>query len=670
MRPARLGIRGRSLAVVGLVSLVIGAISLGSLYVVGGRIAEQLGYAVAERYVTGHKARVSGFMQRELALAQRLARTSAIQRWARNEDDPAAWQAALADLEFFRDLFASDTYFVVLARSGHYYFKGAQAGRGPPRITQTLSRDDPKDSWFFNSLAGEAPYHLNVDFNRELRQTKVWFNVIMPGRDAPLGVAGTGVDITRFIRQFVRAEEAGLQAMLLNREGAIQAHEDMARIALNAQVNAAVGDTSLWGHVPNAQEAALRRQMERLRSGEAQVVTLPVTLEGQPRLAALAYLPELDWFSLATLDPQAVLGWPEFLAVAGVLVVALVLALVLLTVLFNRFLLQPVLDLAGAAQQVAAGDYDVHLGAHRRDELGAVAGAFNRMARTVKDYTESLEERVRGRTQELETANRALERTNGVLMDGINSARRIQEALLPETGALAASGLEHFALWRPRDGVGGDLYVLRKAGDGVLIGVMDCTGHGVPGAVTAMAAHSAFNHAVDREGGRFPATILQALNRELRPMLNPGEGGDRGSDNGLDMALCRWDAAEGRLRFAGTRMALVRTTAAGPQEWPGDRTGLAYRSSDPDYRFTEHTVPVGPGDTFYLASDGYMDQAGGAKGLPYGHRRFLELLASLAHRPLVEQRSALADELASWQGDRGQRDDVTVIGFRPLPGRA
>lgn len=661
----RLGIRGRSLAVVALVSLAIAGISLGSLYIVGGNIAQQLGFSVVERYVSGHKARVEGFMQRELALARQMANSTTLRHWARNEEEPTARKAALEELEFFRNLFASDTYFVALAKSGHYYFKDPDTEQDSPEIVQTLNRDDPKDSWFYDTLSRDRPYHLNVDFNRELRETKVWFNVLMGGSQDPVGVAGTGLDISDFVQQFVQTEEDGLEAMLINRHGAIQAHEDVGRIALNTQVKGAAKDRkSLWGSLEKGQRASVEQHMERLRATDRRLVTLPLTLDGRPRLAALAYLPELEWYSLATLDPQAVLGWPEFLAVGGVFVIALALALALLTLLFNRFLLLPILNLAGAARQMARGDYAVELADQRQDELGMVARTFNQMAATVKEYTQALEDRVRERTQDLEVSNHQLERTNGMLLESITSARRIQEALLPSEDGLARAPLAHFALWLPRDQVGGDLYIIRPAGDGWLVGVMDCTGHGVPGAVTAMAAHSAFNHAVDRDGRQRPAAILQGLNQELQPMLNPDRDAGRGTDNGLEMALCRWDPGSELMGFASTRLSLYRIGDNGAQEWEGDHTGIGYRAVDPGLRFTEHSVPVAPGDTFYLASDGFMDQSGGPKGLPFGHQHFRELLTRHGDEPLAAQRQALETTLADWQGEQSQRDDITVVGFR------
>jgi len=666
--PGSIGLRGRSLAAVAGVSILIGGISLASLLVVGGGIAEELGYSVAKRYVGGHKARVQGFMGRELALARRLARSAPVRRWARHEQNPSARRAAMAELEFFRELFASHSYFVVLAGSGHYYFRGPDDDSAGPKITQTLSHEDPKDSWFFATLDSAAPYHLNVDYNRELGKTRVWFNVVMPGTAEPLGVAGTGVDITRFIRQFVRTEEEGLHAILVDHKGAIQAHEDPEAIALNTQVHEPQeGATSLWGHLPEAQEGRVRAAMDRLRAGQQRVLTLPLTLDGQQRLAALAYLPELQWFTLASVDPGAVLCWPEFLAVGLVLVAALSLALALLTVLFNRHLLRPITALATAAGRVAGGDYDVRLDGERRDELGTVARSFNRMALTVKEHTEALEDRVQERTEDLRRVNGELEQSNRMLRDGIASASRIQEALLPRAESLGEAQPEHFALWLPRDRVGGDLYMLERVGTGLLVGVMDCTGHGVPGAVTAMAAHSAFGHAVAGGNARHPGAILEGLNRELREVLNPDEGSSRGTDNGLEMALCYWEPGMDELRFAGTRLPLIRVARSGPEEWRGDPTGLAYRATDPDQRFTEHRVPVAPGDTFYLASDGFMDQGGGPKGLPLGRQRFYELLATWADRPLLEQREILDQELSQWQGDRPQRDDITVVGFRPRP---
>ena len=70
--------------------------------------------------------------------------------------------------------------------------------------------------------------------------------------------------------------------------------------------------------------------------------------------------------------------------------------------------------------------------------------------------------------------------------DSIKYARRIQDALLPSTDILSTMLSKYFLLWKPRDIVSGDFYWCRQQGDLLLFAICDCTGHGVPGALTTI----------------------------------------------------------------------------------------------------------------------------------------------------------------------------------------
>jgi serine phosphatase RsbU (regulator of sigma subunit) len=96
----------------------------------------------------------------------------------------------------------------------------------------------------------------------------------------------------------------------------------------------------------------------------------------------------------------------------------------------------------------------------------------------------------------------------------------------------------------------------------------------------------------------------------------------------------------------------------------GDSHSLGYRNSDPDWIFRNHWIEAPPGRTFYLTSDGLLDQAGGPKGYGFGRRRFQTVLQQCGKEALAIQRETLEQALADWQGDRPQRDDITVLGFR------
>ncbi|WP_448203418.1 SpoIIE family protein phosphatase [Azospirillum sp. sgz302134] len=351
------------------------------------------------------------------------------------------------------------------------------------------------------------------------------------------------------------------------------------------------------------------------------------------------------------------------LPVVGLLLLSLVSVVAIISAMLNRVVLRPLGRLTQAAQDMAHGDYGARLATERADEIGVLTRSFNHMAETVQDYTQTLESRVRERTEALADINQRI-------MDSINYAQLIQSSILPKAEVLE-DGLDgHFVLWRPRDVVSGDFYYFRAVGDGFLIGVADCTGHGVPGAFMTMTASAVMNNIVDSMGAADPAALLAAVDRKVRAALHQdgtASSWEGGFDNGLDLALCLVRPAEGRMVFAGARLPLW---IAGPDdlaEIRPDRRSLGYRSTGGEPAFTNHVVHLSADQTFYLCTDGLTDQCGGERGRSFGKRRLREVIESCRGLPLDAQKAIIETSLAGFQGDQPQRDDITMVGFRVPP---
>src|SRR5690606_7141970 len=134
--------------------------------------------------------------------------------------------------------------------------------------------------------------------------------------------------------------------------------------------------------------------------------------------------------------------------------------------------------------------------------------ALNDVAARISAHTATLEDRVRERTTELEPANRAMTTAQQNLGDSIDYASLLQRASLPDRQLTHSLGDHRFVLWRPRAVVGGDFYIFRRDGDNCLLGIMDCAGHGVPGALMTMLARAAVDTAIQETGPGDPALIL------------------------------------------------------------------------------------------------------------------------------------------------------------------
>ena len=233
----------------------------------------------------------------------------------------------------------------------------------------------------------------------------------------------------------------------------------------------------------------------------------------------------------------------------------------------------------------------------------------------------------------------------------------IQNAILPNRQLDSEMDKQHFVLWLPRDVVGGDFYFYRGGEQGKLFGVIDCAGHGVPGACMTMAAHAAIEVATQRVPWHDPAAILQQTDATVRNMLPL----DNRIVASIDAGFCHYAPETGTLSFAGAHQSLFWTDGAICEEISGGRRSLNDRRRG---TFTNVQLTPTPQHTYYLITDGLLDQVGGDLQHSFGTRRFREWVLHHAHLPMEEQRQALIATLNSYRGQHPQRDDITIFAFK------
>ncbi|CAA7615857.1 SpoIIE family protein phosphatase [Magnetospirillum sp. SS-4] len=273
---------------------------------------------------------------------------------------------------------------------------------------------------------------------------------------------------------------------------------------------------------------------------------------------------------------------------------------------------------------------------------------------------------VRARTR-LRRINQDLEEASRMVASGIRYASRIQGALLPDMERVRAHMAEVVALWRPFDVVGGDFYWADSDGRTSVFALIDCTGHGVPGAFMAVVAAASLSQVLRDHRHAGPAAILAELNRAFRDLLRQ-EPRSQACDDGFDAAVCVVDTAAGTLSFAGANMHVLVGGDGGVELVRGDRIGLGYGDSPVQVGLSTRTIPLRPGGAFYLYTDGVTDNMGGdgVRRQLFGWRRLAAELERSRALSLPEQIRCLEDRLEQWRGDEPQRDDMTLLAFRPL----
>ena len=263
-------------------------------------------------------------------------------------------------------------------------------------------------------------------------------------------------------------------------------------------------------------------------------------------------------------------------------------------------------------------------------------------------------------TQSILEQNRVIALKNRDITDSINYARKIQESLLPHTEQIQEALPNSFVYYKPRDIVSGDFYWFKEIDGKLLLSAVDCTGHGVPGALMSMIGFSKLNEISHKQNAN-PGFILEKLDEGVREALSTKRY-DHESKDGMDMALCTFDIQNKKVQFAGAFRPLVKINGDTIEEIKGNRYPIGGGSSYVKDGFTTHEFDINEGDCFYMFSDGFPDQFGGPKDKKFMNKKFKALLQEIQTLSPNEQLSRLDSALENWRGDTEQVDDVLVIG--------
>nr|WP_320131783.1 SpoIIE family protein phosphatase [uncultured Holophaga sp.] len=257
------------------------------------------------------------------------------------------------------------------------------------------------------------------------------------------------------------------------------------------------------------------------------------------------------------------------------------------------------------------------------------------------------------------------------ILQSIEYASTIQRSHLRSSlEDITASLPDHGLVWQPRDVVGGDCYFFRRLPQGLFGALVDCTGHGVPGAFMTLIALSFLEQRISREGGPVdPGQVLGDLNRYIKQVLAQGQSsrkdGESRSDDGMD-ALCFLLSPDGGvMTYASARLSILLAGEGELRHCEGERAGIGYVDTPDEQAWATRSVALGAGTRLLLFTDGVTDQLGGPKSIALGRRRLGEWFAGQATHAAREIGMHFQSFFAEWQGEQPRRDDVTLLAFTP-----
>lgn len=269
---------------------------------------------------------------------------------------------------------------------------------------------------------------------------------------------------------------------------------------------------------------------------------------------------------------------------------------------------------------------------------------------------------------EIESKNNVIESRNKEMVESIEYAKGLQDALLSNSDQQIDVETE-FVLFEPKDIVSGDFYWMNKKVKSSTYCVSDCTGHGVPGAFISALGINNLSEIVNNKIAKEPSDILLNLDEKISNTL-------KSRNDGMDITIVKLKDNILSCSGANNPIYIVRNVANvelsmdGLEESVRTKTHILYKvKTDKTYigenkldNYTQVDVKLEKGDSFYMITDGYADQFGGSKNKKFMYKKLQRLLLSMQSMSMLEQKDKLKSSLENWMGDNEQVDDITILG--------
>jgi len=259
--------------------------------------------------------------------------------------------------------------------------------------------------------------------------------------------------------------------------------------------------------------------------------------------------------------------------------------------------------------------------------------------------------------QEVKDKNRAVQ-------ESINYAQRIQTSILPNTALIREHLSQSFVYYKPRDVVSGDFPWFFKKGDDIFIAAVDCTGHGVPGALLSFIGYFILNNVVDHYDNISAGEVLDKLHEGVRITLKQDRI-DSDARDGMDIALCKINLNKNILEYSGAHRPLYLLRNNKLEQFKGNRKAIGGipLGRKPEKDFINYKIDIIKGDKIFFFSDGLPDQIGGEKGRKYQASRIRENIINNPDLSMPEYQELFNDDFETYKGNNKQIDDVLLIGI-------
>jgi serine phosphatase RsbU (regulator of sigma subunit) len=294
------------------------------------------------------------------------------------------------------------------------------------------------------------------------------------------------------------------------------------------------------------------------------------------------------------------------------------------------------------------------------DELEQTNG--NLIAATWRER--DIKKQLKDAMEEIEKTKSIVELQNKRISESINYARKIQIAINPTEDDVKMHLPESFILYRPKDTISGDFPWFCKKNDAIYIAAVDCTGHGVPGAMMSMIGNLLLNDIINNTESPDPGGVLDDLHSAVVNTLKQKTSKSNSTD-GMDIALLKIIPEKNEVCFSSAHRPLYLIRNNELIEFKGDKFpigGTQYDRKRVPFRNT--IVKIERGDLLLMFSDGLPDQIGGDEKRKFMSNRIAEIALQNLNCSMIELEQKYNGIISDWMSNTKQVDDILLIGIK------
>ncbi|MCL1959833.1 MAG: methyl-accepting chemotaxis protein [Spirochaetes bacterium] len=290
----------------------------------------------------------------EIALALKMATSPLIVRHFLNPEDAFTRRMAFDEIAGYKDAFKSKSAFWASDIDKEFYFDENNHYK--------IDTENPDNYWYKMTLYETEKYNFNINYNPELKKIMLWINAPVFDNGKPIGLVGTGIDLSDFVNSIFRDYKGSAKLYFFNALNEITGAQDLKLVTDKAVIDTALGATG----------KGILAKSKELTPGEIKYFNAPL---GE---VAVGEVPALGWY-IVGIQPLSFLdSFENSMTILFFTVIAVIAIIFVIFYLYITSLISPMNNMIQALDQISA-DWDMtkRLAFHQHDEIGKLGDFFN-----------------------------------------------------------------------------------------------------------------------------------------------------------------------------------------------------------------------------------------------------------------------------------------------------